>query len=120
MEQHFEKLKIKNLQLDVYNPRLPKSKQGKDQNLVIEYLLLEAATTELMESIGENNFFTGEMLLVIPNEEENGKFIVIEGNRRLTAVILLSNPQLTNVKKITTQEISQKAKYKFKNENRWN
>lgn len=52
------------------------------------------------------------MLLVIPNEEENGKYIVIEGNRRLTAVLLLSNPQLTNVKKITTQEISQKAKYK--------
>lgn len=59
MEQQFEKINIENLQLDLYNPRLPKSKQGKDQNLVIEYLLLEAATTELMESIGENNFFYG-------------------------------------------------------------
>lgn len=85
MKQQFRKFNIYELQLDVFNPRLPKSKQGKDEGVVIEYLLLEAATLELMESIGENDFFVGEMLLVIPNEEERDKYIVIEGNRRLTA-----------------------------------
>lgn len=112
MEQQFKYKKIENLQLDVYNPRLPKSKQGKDEHTVIEYLLLEAATTELMESIGENDFFAGEMLLVIPNEKEDGKFIVVEGNRRLTAVLLLNNPELATVKKVATKEISEKAKHK--------
>ena len=112
MKQEILFVDIENLQLDLNNPRLPKSKQGKDESTVIEYLLLEAATLELMESIGENNFFVGEMLLVVPNVNEAGKFIVIEGNRRLTAVLLLNNPKLAKVKKAATQEIYDSAKYK--------
>lgn len=112
MKQDFKNINISNLQLDLYNPRLPKSKQGKDDRTVIEYLLLEASTLELMESIGENDFFVGEMLLAIPETENEGKYIVIEGNRRLTAVKLLNNPELTSAKKIATKEISENAKYK--------
>ena len=112
MKQEIKYVGIDNLQLDLYNPRLPKSKQGKDECIVIEYLLLEAATLELMESIGENDFFVGEMLLVIPNEEERDKYIVIEGNRRLTAVLLLNRPELAKVKKSATKEIFDSAKFK--------
>ena len=112
MNQKIEKVTIDNLQLDLYNPRLPKSKQGKDVRVVIEYLLLEAATLELMESIGENDFFVGEMLLAIPNEDEPGKYIVIEGNRRLTAVLLLNKPELASVKKAAIKEITDSAKHK--------
>ena len=104
---------ISNLKLDLYNPRLPKSKQGKDEKTVIEYLLLEAATTELMESIGENDFFDGEMLLVVSDESANGKYVVVEGNRRLTAVLLLSNPELTTVRKSLVKEIADNSKYKL-------
>lgn len=110
MEQKFEKININNLKLDLFNPRLPKSKQGKDEKTIIEYLLLEAATLELMESIGTNDFFTGEMLLVVP--ENDGKYVVIEGNRRLTAVMLLNSPEIANVKKTSTQEIAQNATFK--------
>lgn len=112
MEQQFEYIPIANLQLDLYNPRLPKSKQGKDENTVIEYLLLEAATLELMASIGENNFFGGEMLLVIPSETEHGKYVVVEGNRRLTAVMLLNHPELATVKKMATKDISTTSKFR--------
>ncbi len=103
MKQEIKYVDIDNLQLDMLNPRLPKSKQGKDEDTVIEYLLLEAATLELMESIGENDFFVGEMLLVIPNEKKTNKYIVIEGNRRLTAVLLLNKPELAKVKKAATK-----------------
>lgn len=112
MEQLFKYLDVNRLQLDLFNPRLPKSKQGKDENTVIEYMLLETATLELMESIGENDFFAGEMLLVIPSTEKAGYFTVIEGNRRLTAVMLLNNPKLAKVKKISTREIYDKAKFR--------
>lgn len=111
MEQQFDKIAIGNLKLDLFNPRLPKSKQGTDENIVIEFLLLEAATLELMEAIGENNFFAGEMLLVIPDETDKNKYIVVEGNRRLTAVMLLNNPELAKVKKVATKEIYDNAKY---------
>lgn len=112
MKQRIENVELCNLQLDLFNPRLPKSKQGKEESVVVEYLLLEAATLELMESIGENNFFVGEMLLVIPNEESIGKYIVIEGNRRLTAVKLLNYPELAKVKKTAIKEVVDSAKYK--------
>ena len=112
MEQQFKYLDVNCLQLDLYNPRLPKSKQGKDENTVIEYMLLETATLELMESIGENNFFAGEMLLVIPTKDREGYYTVIEGNRRLTAVMLLNNPSIAKVKKIATKEIYDDAKFK--------
>ncbi len=112
MKQEIKYVDIDDLQLDLYNPRLPKSKQGKDEGVVIEYLLLEAATLELMESIGENDFFVGEMLLVIPNAEDADKYIVIEGNRRLTAVLLLNKPEIAKVKKAATKIIFDSAKYK--------
>lgn len=112
MKQEIIYVDIDKLQLDLYNPRLPKSKQGKNEGVVIEYLLLEAATLELMDSIGENDFFVGEMLLVIPNEDETGKYIVIEGNRRLTAVLLLNNPELAKVKKSAIKEILYSVKFK--------
>lgn len=110
MDQEFKKIAITDLNLDLYNPRLPKSKQGKDETTIIEYLLLEASTLELMESIGENDFFAGEMLLVIPND--NGKYIVVEGNRRLTAVKLLNDPTIATVKKVAAKDIADAAKYK--------
>lgn len=114
MGQEFKNIKVEDLKLDLYNPRLPKSKQGKDNKTVIEYLLLEAATTELMESIGENDFFAGEMLLVVPDESDNAKYVVVEGNRRLTAVLLLSNPELTSIRKTLVKEIADNAKFKPK------
>ena len=112
MEQQFKYLDVKCLQLDLFNPRLPKSKQGIDENTVIEYMLLETATLELMESIGENDFFAGEMLLVVPSVNKEGYYTVVEGNRRLTAVMLLNNPEIAKVKKVATKEIFDSAKYR--------
>src|SRR5690606_11897920 len=96
----------------LFNPRLPKSKHGKSEKAVIEFMLLEAATLELMLAIAENDFFAGELLLVVEDKADPGKYIVVEGNRRLTAVKLLNNPDLTSVKKIATKEIAGGAKFK--------
>jgi hypothetical protein len=110
-KQQFKRIPIADLKLDLYNPRLPKSKQGKDEKTVMEYMLLEASTLELMLAIGENDFFAGELLLVVP-EEEKGKYRVIEGNRRLIAVKILNHPVLATVKKNAVKEIAENAKFK--------
>lgn len=112
MDQEYTLLPISDLNFDLFNPRLPASKQGKDEKSVIEFMLLEAATLELMIAIGENDFFAGELLLVVKDKTKKGKYIVVEGNRRLTAVKLLNNPELTSVKKIATKEIVDNAKFK--------
>ena len=108
----FKEIPFNDLKLDLFNPRLPKSKQGIDEGEVIKFMLLESATLELMMAIGENDFFAGEQLLVVPDEEDKGKYIVIEGNRRLTAVKLLSNPELSIVKKEAIKKICAEAEFK--------
>lgn len=107
MKEIYTKLNISNLKLDKDNPRLPKSMQleSLDESIIIDWMLLEASTLELMRAIGENGFFSGEQLLVIPDPIIKNDYIVIEGNRRLTAVKLLSNSKLAGVKKTAISEI---------------
>lgn len=98
----YRKIPYENLVLDKENPRIPKSKRNNiGETEIIDFMVLEAATLELMIAIGENGFFAGEQLLVVENEDE--KYTVVEGNRRLTAVKLLHEPNLATVqtRKIT-------------------
>lgn len=93
------------LKLDSSNPRLPKSIRNKNpcENELIEYMLLDASLIELMLAIGENGYFPGEQLLVVLDED--GKYRVVEGNRRLTAVKLLNNPELATVQKNKVRKV---------------
>lgn len=45
---------------------------------------------ELVASIGQQGYFPGEPLLVTPNPDVPGRFLVIEGNRRLAALRALA------------------------------
>lgn len=97
---------LANLNFDPFNPRLPKSLQGvKDEALVIDYMVKDGNILELMQSIGETGYYDAEPLLVVPDEDNKGKFLVIEGNRRLAALKLLSNPELTSLRKSSVNEI---------------
>ena len=102
-------INLNKLYLDDFNPRLPTSYHGKSEENIIEYLLLEAWTLELMQAIGENDFFPGEQLLVV---KVNEKYKVIEGNRRLTAVKLLNDFSIATVKKNIVRQIYDEAKYR--------
>ncbi len=56
----------------------------------IERMLDEENIHELVGSIGQRGYFPGEPLLVTPNRSLPGRFIVVEGNRRLAALRLLN------------------------------
>lgn len=103
---------VENLRYDFHSSRLPISLHGTLEKKIINHYLLESATLELMMAIGENDFFAGEQLLVVPDKSNKGKFIVVEGNRRLTAVKLLSNPKLSAVKKEAIKKICEEAEFK--------
>lgn len=98
-------IEIDKLMLDSQNPRLPKSKRNGSQADIINFLLLESSTIELMEAIGQNGYFPGELLLVVPKEDMNS-YIVIEGNRRLCSVKLLNNPELAIYKKESVKAVA--------------
>lgn len=85
--------KILNLHLDPQNPRLPESKQGISQNELAEELDLGFEAFTIAESIASHGFFKSEPLIVIPDEED-GKWITVEGNRRLTALLALAREDI--------------------------
>lgn len=78
---------LQDLHFDPENPRLPERLKHAAEPAVLEYLLLECNLIELMLSIGQQDFFVGEPLLVVPRAE--GGLSVVEGNRRLGALKLL-------------------------------
>jgi hypothetical protein len=94
---------LEKLNFDPQNPRLPTDLIGKnDENKIIDYMLRDASLLELMRSIHESGYYRSEPLLVVPNKD---KFLVVEGNRRLAALKLLSKPQLARVREISVNEI---------------
>lgn len=106
MEQYaLTEVSVSSLRLDPENPRLPKSMKNKSENQIINYLLANASVTELMESICQNGFFPGEPLIAIQSEDAKS-YIVIEGNRRTTALKLLLKPSLAKSQKNKVLEIT--------------
>lgn len=78
------------LLFDEHNPRL--QGRGEDmQEAILSILWREFAVDEIVLSIAANGFFPYEPLFVA---QEDGKNVVIEGNRRLAAVKLLLNRRL--------------------------
>lgn len=104
----FKRIPYKNLILDAHNPRLPKSMGNKSEKEIISFFLSDASLIELMLAIGKNGFFEGEQLLVIP---QDAKYLVIEGNRRLSAVKLLHNPSLADIYRSKVDLVIKESEY---------
>ncbi len=94
---------VDQLLLDPENPRLEGIAQTEDQKELLKEMWREMAITEVALSIAENGFFEEEPLFAIPGPEVNGKprYIVVEGNRRLTAVKLLRDEALRKLIRAT-------------------
>jgi len=97
----YQKKKLGELQLDATNPRL--AELGVTTNAtqfdLVKALWEEMAVEEVAMSIAYSGYFEHEPLFV--EEAPNGKFIVIEGNRRLAGVLLLVDGELRKRVKAT-------------------
>lgn len=88
---------VERLLLDANNPRLASGagSLAKTQFELLKVLWTEMALDELVLSIAYNGYFPEEPMFVIPEnpaddpDDERTKFIVVEGNRRLAAVLIL-------------------------------
>lgn len=94
-------LPITSLELDELNPRLAVADRGNSQQDLVGVLWKEMAVDEVAMSIANNGFFQEEPLFVIPKDAKDKqtdltkrKYIVVEGNRRLAAVMLLLDKDL--------------------------
>lgn len=98
---------VEQLLLDPDNPRLESISTGPTQEELIKAMWKEMAVSEVALSIAENGFFPEEPLFAIPapktfaakektlaGDLSKPRFIIVEGNRRLTAVKLLRDVAL--------------------------
>lgn len=97
MDYQIEKESVENLELDWQNPRLAEFgiKKKTSPTEIFSVLWKNMALEELVTSIVAHGFFDTEPLIII---KEKGKSVVLEGNRRLAAVMIVRNPELVNYK----------------------
>lgn len=88
-EVGIENIELDKLELDTSNPRLPEVVE-RTQTRMLQYIAMTTSIEDLMSAIAQNGFFPGEPLVVV--ERDDGKYVVVEGNRRLTAVKLIHSP----------------------------
>jgi hypothetical protein len=89
-------LPLSELRLDPFNPRLPADKQGESQEELAVYLEMSYEALVVAESIASHGYFGSEPLIVIEHPDEPRAWIVVEGNRRLTALLGLTDAALRN------------------------
>lgn len=84
-------INVKLLDFDPENPRFLDMAAGVPSvdDLAIKRMVEEENLDELVDSIGQQDFFPGEPLLVTPSATE-GRYVVVEGNRRLAALRVLT------------------------------
>lgn len=89
-KKHVELIDLAELHFDPENPRFSRlyGEKHQPEDEVVERMVTNENVQELMGSIGEQDYFNGEPLLVAIRPE--GGFTVVEGNRRLAALKLLS------------------------------
>lgn|GEM_PF-245490 len=97
---------VEQLLLDPQNARLAGRTDGGSQEDLLRALWTEMDVTEVALSIAENGFFYSEPLFVVADnpyetDPKRRRYIAIEGNRRLAAVLLLRDRKLREKLKAT-------------------
>ena len=85
-------LPIHHLRLDPQNPRLPESYHGSTETELLQYIADTYSAIEVARSIALHGYFHSEPLIVVATTGDS--YVVVEGNRRLVALRVLSEPTL--------------------------
>ena len=104
-----EQMAVSDLTFDFKNPRLAEFglTNSSTEDDVIAELWKKMDVRELLMSIAASGFFRHEPLIVA---QENGKNVVIEGNRRLAAVKILTDPAVAEDLTVDVPDILEAAK----------
>lgn len=96
-------VKVINVELDPKNVRL--DIDDPSQDAIVQDLFKNENAMQIVESIAQNGFFNQELPIVT---KENGKYIVLEGNRRFSALKAILNPRLVPQREGRLKELVKK------------
>jgi hypothetical protein len=99
-EYHDELILLSNLKLDTSNPRHP---EFESQREILEWMTsgngrIGQKLIALAKDIARFGLNPADRVMVVADSKEEGQFTVLEGNRRLTALKLLNNPEMAPTK----------------------
>ena len=99
MTHKVQSINIKSLLLDIENPRF---EPVKDQKHALAVMMgkIKLKIKYLAGDMAKNGLNPVKLWYVIPKDE---KYIVLEGNRRLTAIRLINNPKVIELDKKTVE-----------------
>ena len=103
-----EDILLADLHIDLDNPRLPEGVTN--QREAIKEIVADQKTklVNMAEHIIENGTDPSDLVIVTPSKSEPKSYTVLEGNRRITVLKLLSNPELLDL--IKDERIKEKLK----------
>ncbi|CAI2448499.1 Uncharacterised protein [Serratia liquefaciens] len=84
-------LSVANLRLDRENPRIPEYAPKKNTKDILDYLFEHEKIERLAKKIVDKGFINHDPIYVI---KENDNYVVVEGNRRVSALKCLLEPDL--------------------------
>src|SRR5882672_11820926 len=85
------RVSVASLHLDAKNPRLGRETLAQAPREIIQYLFEHDKAIEVADSIATRGYFPNEPLLAV---QEDGRYVIVEGNRRLAALKALREPGL--------------------------
>jgi ParB-like nuclease domain len=88
IEKH--EIEVKQLLFDPQNPRLPLL-LGKSQKEIFRFLVDEIGVDDVLQSIAASGVIEGDPVIA---RQTDGRFFVVEGNRRLAALKLLNGEKI--------------------------
>lgn len=103
-------LPVSQLRFDKRNPRFPTDVANGSEDLLLERFVRDERLLEIIDSIGDQGYFPGEPLLVVPTGR--GKYTVVEGNRRLAALKLLTGELEPPSGRISIENAVKEAKFR--------
>ncbi|MFA1289662.1 ParB N-terminal domain-containing protein [Xanthomonas axonopodis pv. nakataecorchori] len=104
-----KRIAVSLLDFDPENPRFPPDVASGSVIKLIERFVRDERLLELVESIGNQGYFDGEPLLVIPKGK---RFVVLEGNRRLAALKLLTGELPAPSGRISIEDAVENAEHR--------
>lgn len=103
---------IDKLLFDPLNPRVPVSRRTSGQKSIVQYMIDNENLIDVIASIGEQDFFPGEPLLIVKSSNVADCFEVVEGNRRLASLLVLNDLDLVVSKKNAIRQLVVEAKFR--------
>ena len=100
-----EKVRVADLFLDPENIRLQVEVKSSQEALINDLFVNEKAS-QILESIAANGFFPDEVPVVI---KEDKKFVVIDGNRRVSALKVLNRPEIVPSQEVAVKKLLKNA-----------